>query len=223
MKDRQYNQKLTPEKAAKGIEVANKNALSLLSDAILLFDHKRFERSVALAILAIEEAGKSSIIRSILVEDDPKELKKGWQNYRRHHEKNAFWIVPELAAQGASHIEDLRKTVDKDSDHNEVLDNLKQLAFYTDAFSKCKWSIPSEVITEEIASGILQTAKIMAGKPDSIMSSAKELEIWVKHVKPVWKKEMVLMKQALINCYQEAEDLGLIEKGMTTKMIEFLL
>lgn len=222
MKDRQYNQKLTPEKAAKGIDAANKNSSSLLSDAILLFENKRYERAVALAILAIEESGKSSIIRAILLEDDPKEIKKGWQNYRRHHEKNAFWIVPELVAKGANHIEDLRKTVDKDSDHREVLDNLKQLAFYTDVFSKCKWSIPSDVINKALAEGILHTAKIMAGNPDRIMSSEKELELWIKHIKPVWKKEMSKMKQALINCYQEAENTGLIEKGITRKMIEFL-
>jgi len=31
------------------------------------------------------------------------------------------------------------------------------------------------------------------------------------------------MKTALINCYQECEDLEYIEKGITKKMIDFLL
>ena len=47
------------------------------------------------------------------------------------------------------------------------------------------------------------------------MTSEKELELWIKHLKPAWKQEMIKMKQALINCYNEAESLGLIEKGHT--------
>ena len=223
MKNKQYNQSLSPEKASKGIQAALINARSLLSDAELLFENERFERAVALAILAIEEAGKPSILRAILLEEEPKQLKKEWQNYRRHHEKNKFWIAPELMSKGATHIEALRQAIDQDSDHSAVLDNLKQLAFYSDAFSKCKWSLPSEVITKEIAEGILCTAKIMIGKSDRPIESKEELELWVKHLKPVWKSDMVLMKKALINCYQEAEDLELIDKGMTKKMIDFLL
>lgn len=223
MKNKQYNQNLTPEKASKGIEAALVNARSLLSDAELLFENERFERAVALAVLAIEEAGKPSILRAILLEVDHKQLKKEWQNYRRHQEKNKFWIAPELMAKGARHIEELRQIVDKDSDHSAVLDNLKQLAFYSDAFSTCKWSLPSEVITKEIAEGILNSAKVMIGKPDRSIESKEELELWVKHLKPVWKSDMVLMKKALINYYQEAEDLGLIDIGMTKKMIDFLL
>jgi hypothetical protein len=82
MRDKQYKGKLTPKQAAEGIRAAVENSASLLADAKLLFDNERFERSVALSVLAIEEAGKISIIRSILLEDDPSELKKSWQAYR---------------------------------------------------------------------------------------------------------------------------------------------
>lgn len=223
MKDRQYNQKLSPERAAKGIIAAIDNSKSLLSDAILLFDNERYERAVALSILAIEEAGKPPIIRSILLEDDPKSLKKEWQNYRRHTEKNSNWIVPELVSKGARNIEEMRQTVDKESDHKQQLDNLKQLAFYTDAFSKCKWSIPKEIIDKDLAKSILEIAKIMVGKDSKGMTTEAELKLWIKHIKPVWKQDMLKMKQALINCYQEAEELVLIEKGMTNAMVKFLL
>lgn len=223
MKDRQYNQKLSPERAAEGINAAIVNSKALLDDALLLFDNERYERAVALSILAIEEAGKPSIIRSILLEDDPKSLKKEWQNYRRHTEKNTNWIVPELVSKGARHIKELRQTVDKDSDHTQLLDNLKQLAFYSDAFSKCKWSIPKNVVDKDLAKSILEIAKIMVGKDTKGMTSEAELILWVKHLKPVWKKDMFKMKQALINCYQEAEELGLMEKGITNNMVEFLL
>ena len=223
MKDRQYHQKLTPDKAAKGIKAAIENSKSLLADAELLYENKRYERAVALAILAIEEAGKPSIIRGIILEDDPKQLKEQWYNYRNHKEKNANWIVPELISNGAKHIEEMRKTVDKNSDHGQILENLKQLAFYTDAFSKCKWSSPKEVITSELAEIILKVAKTMVGGDDKHMATGVELELWVKHMKPTWKQETFKMKQALINFYQESEELGLIEKGMTKKMIDFVL
>ena len=223
MKGTQYNQKLTPSSAAKGIKAAIENSKALLADALLLFDNRRYERAVALAILGIEEAGKPAILRSIILEEDLKILKKEWQNYRRHTEKNTNWIVPELISNGARHIEEMRQTVDKESDHGQVLDNLKQLSFYSDAFSNCKWSIPSEVVNKELAERILSVAKVMIEKDASIMTTEAELILWVKHLKPVWKQEMLKMKQGLINCYQEAEDLGLIEKGMTKKMLDFII
>ena len=76
MKKTQYNQKLTPEKAAEGINAIISNAHSLIDDAELLYEHGRYERAAALSILAVEEAGKVSIIRSILMEDDQKNLTK---------------------------------------------------------------------------------------------------------------------------------------------------
>lgn len=223
MRGKQYKEKLDPKTAAEGIKLAEKNAASLFLDAQLLFDNGRFERCVALAILAIEEAGKSSIIRSILLAEDPKELKKEWQNYRRHTEKNLSWILPDLVAKGASQLEDLRPIFQKENDHGQVLDSLKQLSFYTDIFSKRKWSMPSEVIDEELAKGILQTAKVMTNKKTDGLNSEEGLKLWIKHIKPVWKQDMFKMKEGLIACYSEAEELGLLEKGKTDEMVNFLL
>lgn len=223
MRGKQYKYKLDPKSAAVGIKLANENAAALLTDAQILFENKRFERCVALAILAIEEAGKSSIIRSILLTEDQKELNTEWKNYRKHTEKNLSWILPELTAKGASHIEDLRTIFDSNSEHGHTLDNLKQLAFYTDVFSSRKWSIPSKVINQELAESILAIAKILTEKEEDGLNSKEGLELWVKHLKPVWKQEMFTMKQALINCYNEAEELGIIEKGKTDKIVKFLL
>ena len=63
----------------------------------------------------------------------------------------------------------------------------------------------------------------MAGKEKSSMTGEEELKLWVKHLKPVWKGVMVEMKQALVNCYQEAEQSGLIEKGVAKEMVNFVL
>lgn len=223
MRGKQYKDKLDFKSAAKGIKLANENAESLIQDAELLFKNKRFERSVALSILSIEESGKPSIIRSILLADDQKELKKEWQNYRRHTAKNLTWISPELIFNGARKLEDFRDIFDKGKDHGQVLDNLKQLSLYTDIFSKRKWSIPKDIIDEELAKGILSVAKIMSKNKSDGINSELGLQLWVKHLKPVRNLEFVNMKQALINCYNEAEEMGIIEKGKTNEMIDFLL
>jgi AbiV family abortive infection protein len=223
MRDKQYNQELTAENAAKGIAFALENAKALLRDAILLYKNSRYERATALAILAIEEAGKPAILHMILLEDDPKRLKKGWQDYRKHTSKNTNWIVPALIKKGARHIEEMRRTVDDKSSHRQMLDNLKQLAFYSDVFSNCKWSIPKNVIDKELSEAILSIAEMMTDKEKSGMTSEEQLKLWVKHLKPVWNGNMVEMKQALVNCYQEAEQLGLLEKGSATQMENFVL
>lgn len=222
MRNKQYKYKLTPISAAEGIRLANENAFSLLKDAELLYDNNRFERCVALSILAIEELGKSSIIRSILLTDDPKELKKEWQNYRKHTEKNISWIVPELISKGAKKLEDFRIINDPKNGHGQTLDSLKQLAFYTDAITLKKWSTPHNVIDKELAKDILYIAKIMSKKGDDVIDNEKMLELWVKHMRPVWKSEMSEMKQGLINYYLEAETLELISVGKAKKMIDFL-
>jgi|SRR5690606_22856344 len=223
MKNKQYRGQLTPRQATEGIRLAEENAASLLADARLLFDNGRLERSVALTILAIEEAGKTTIIREILLTDDSKELKKLWQEYRRHTDKNRMWIFGELFSKGARNLEDFKIMFESRSTHGQTLENLKQLSLYTDAFSNCKWSTPKKIVNKDVAESILKTAQLIVGGDNSTVDSEEELGLWIKHMKPVWKQETLKMKQALINFYSEAESLGLIKKGMTKKMTDFAL
>ncbi|MBK9147488.1 MAG: AbiV family abortive infection protein [Flavobacteriales bacterium] len=222
MKGAQYSQKLSPRKAAEGMAAATENAISLLSDAHLLFDNERYERSVALAILAIEEAGKVSILRQILVQDDPKELNRSWKDYRSHTSKNVQWQLPALVAEGARQLEEFRGLFDRNSSHGAQLDRLKQAAFYTDAVGPCDWITPKQAITKELAEAIMLIAKVLV-RTDKSMCTEPALELWLKHMKPVQGRDMLTMKQALINCYQEAEDLGILPKGKTKDMIGFVL
>lgn len=219
MKGRQFTQKLSIKLATEISNGALENAKSLYEDAKLLYDNEKYARAISLAILSIEESGKPSIIRSILLEDDPKELSKLWKSYRRHQDKNSMWIIPELILKGAKKIDDLRKVVDKDSDHFQILDDLKQLCFYSDVFTKGKLSIPQNVATKEIAQSIVEIARINIKE---VLFTEESLEIWVKHLKPVWKQEMHKMKLAVKNCYLELETKKIIEEGMASKMDVFL-
>src|SRR5690348_7782006 len=104
----QYFGSLSPAQAAKGIEAAMKNATALASDALLLLRNGRWPRATAMAVLAIEEAGKPSILRAILLARNEKELREEWKNYRSHSMKNIMWILPDLVRKGARHLEELR-------------------------------------------------------------------------------------------------------------------
>jgi len=219
MKDRQFTQKISIKLAVEVTNGAIENATSLYNDAKLLYDNEKYARAISLAILSIEESGKPSIIRHILLEDDPKEISKLWKSYRRHQDKNSMWIVPELIFKGAKKLEDMKKVVNENSTHFQLLDNLKQLCFYSDVFSKGKMSIPSKVANKDIALSILEIAKLNI---NNTFNTEETLEIWIKHLKPVWKQDMDKMKQALVNCYSELEEKKLIEKGSTSKMSDFL-
>src|SRR2546425_2765182 len=206
----QYRGRLTPQQAADGIAVALSNARALVKDAELLLEHQRHARATALAILAIEEAGKLSLIRALLVARDESELREEWRAYRSHTKKNVLYILPQLVAQGAQSLEDLRPTMNPQSDHPEVLEALKQAAFYTDAYGACRWSLPEDAITSEVAESIVSVARALS-RQGGALTSVEELELWVKHLGPVWKKEMWEMSQALAACYAEAEERGLLK------------
>lgn len=219
MKDKQYSQSLNIKQAAEGIKVAIENSQDLLSDALLLFENGRYPRAVALAILAIEEAAKPSIIRSIILENEPSQYKKEWQRFRGHTSKNASWILPQLISKGATRAEEMKQIFDPNSQHTREIDNLKQLAFYTDAYSSCKWSAPKATVSKELAVSIIKIAKGMVSNTHSIVTE-QELKLWVKHLKPVWK--VGDMKQALLKCYEEAEQLGMLRKGTFKRMKDFM-
>jgi AbiV family abortive infection protein len=220
MKQLQYNQKLNLKKAAEGIQIAIENSKSLLADANLLFDNERYERATALAILAIEENGKSRIIREILLEDEQKKMKAKWKEFRQHTQKNNTWIVPDLLSKGARHISEMQHLFEDESPHRQELDNLKQLAFYTEAFSKCEWSNPKDVINKETAQRMISIAEFSI-KYQNIFVSEEELVIWYRHMKPVWNGNAKVVITALINCIKEAEDCGFIAKGYTENAIRF--
>ncbi len=221
---KQFVGPLTPEQASEGIAAAHDNALALLKDAQLLLEHRRWPRAAALSILSIEESGKASVFRALVLARDEAECREEWRAYRSHTRKNFKWILPELAAKGARHLEDLRQLVDDSSDHPYVLDALKQLAMYTDAYGDCRWSRPEAAINERLARTLVDTARIFVKDAPGAMTSAAELKLWVKHLRPVWKSDMGEMKSALIACYAEAQESGVLRgKDTPGDMVKFVL
>ena len=205
-----YRGRLTPGQIAAGMNAAARNARRLSEDAEALVATGRFPTAASVAALSVEEAGKVSILRELALAKTDAEALEVWKRYRSHTSKNVAWLLPQLAAAGARKLEDLRGLFDETSDHPFVLDNLKQLGFYTDCLGKGHWALPWEVIDEGLARMLVQIAKALSGKDQH---TEREIALWMDHIGPVWKKDVALMKQALVNWYSAMQTEGLAAEG----------
>lgn len=213
-----YQGRLSPGEIAKGMNAAAANAQRLLADATTLFEARRFPTAASLAILSIEEAGKISILRSIALARTTTEASELWREYRSHVRKNVLWLLPQLVAAGARKLDDFKQLFQKDSEHPYILDQVKQLGFYTDCLGKGYWSCPDAVIDEGLARMLVNLAKTLAQKSQY---TEQEIQIWIEHMEPVWKSEPSRKKQALIAWYAAMQRKGLAPKG-SNEMEQFV-
>jgi hypothetical protein len=122
----QHRSQLTPAQVAEGMTRALQNAERLAKDAEMLLKAGRVPSAVALAALSIEESGKVAILRQMATACGEKEWTELWKAYRSHTKKNTLWIFGDLVQNGARTLDGLRPLVDPDSDHPDILDQLKQ-------------------------------------------------------------------------------------------------
>jgi AbiV family abortive infection protein len=210
-----YKGRLTPEQIAEGINAASRNAVRLVGDADLLLESERFPSAAALAILAIEEAGKVAILRELSVaQEDDKALDNCWRDYRRHTKKNVAWLLPQLVAEGARGLDDFRPLFGKNADHPFLLDNVKQISLYTDCLGDAHWSTPADVINGDLAKILVQIAQFFLTDRDV---TSKEIELWVKHMRPYMRSGEVIdydsAKQALLDWHADMQEHGLATYG----------
>ena len=214
----QYKGRLTPSQIAEGINRAFSNAIRLVQDAELLCQNQRYPSAVGLAILAIEESGKVAVLRRLAVARNEVELKECWKGYRTHTEKSILFPMPDLVLAGAKTLEEFRPMF-SESEFPQVVENLKQLSLYTDCLASAHWSTPVEVADEELAKKVLSIAKSLIGNEREV--TEKEMELWIKHIGPVWKAEMEMMKTGLRNYFIELHRLGLL-KGKIEDCLAFV-
>lgn len=200
------------------MNAARENALRLVADAGSLLAMKRFPTAASLAILSIEEAGKISILRGIAVAKPDAEIAEQWAGYRSHVRKNVAWTLPQLVSQGARKLSDLKPLFEDSSDHPLILDQIKQIGFYTDCRGQAHWSIPAEVIDEVLATMLVRVAEVLAS---GRKCSELEIELWIKHVGPVWRKALREMEEGVIKWYAAMQDAGLAPKGRN-EMAQFI-
>jgi AbiV family abortive infection protein len=206
----QYKGRLSPRQVADGINAAQANARQLADDAKTLFQAERFPTAAAVAILSIEESGKASILRHLSLASDEKEVADCWRNFRSHTKKNVMWIITDLMSRGAKRLDDFSPMFASDADHPQLLDQIKQLAIYTDCLGNAHWSQPADVIDRPLSEMLVSIAQVFAtGKTITV----KEIELWIQHIGPVWMTDPNWMKKALENWYSEMQAHGLAPTG----------
>jgi AbiV family abortive infection protein len=193
-----YQGRLSAAQIAAGMNAAAKNARRLAEDAATLFALGRFPTATSLALLSIEEAGKISVLRELALARSGEEIAGAWRSYRSHTRKNAQWLLPQLVIEGARKLEDLRALFDKASDHPFLLDQLKQIGFYSDCLGSAHWANPSDVIDEKLARTFVQIAQMFVHHDRDY--TEREVELWIEHLTPVWKRDLELMEKALAGC-----------------------
>lgn len=201
---------MSAAQAAAGMNAAAKNARRLAEDAAMLLSARRYPTAASVAILSIEEAGKVSILRALALATSDADAAETWKDYRSHTRKNVAWLLPQLAAAGARKLDDLRPLFDETSDHSFVLDHMKQLGFYTDCLGRAHWAIPVDTIDEQLAKMLVRIAQLFARDHEY---TEREVELWIEHVGPVWKRNPGWMKMALANWYAAMQEAGLAPEG----------
>jgi len=180
---------------------ARQNASRLLKDAEVLLEAERYPSALAMAILSIEESGKTIVLRDLSTAVDANDVKRVWKEYRSHTKKNILWVFPDLIARGVR-TDSLYSTLfDPASDHPAVLDALKQVAIYTDCLGNRHWSKPLEVVSRELAASIVKVAKLFVRHEQY---SVEQLELWVQYIGPARKQGSALaIKNAFLAWDQE--------------------
>jgi hypothetical protein len=118
--------------------------------------------------------------------------------------------MPELVAKGARALDDFLSMFDSGSDHPQILDQLKQIATYTDCLGNAHWSEPSKVIDRDLAEMLVKTAEMfLVSKETSVI----EIELWRKHIGPVKSTNPGWVKKAFQNWYAEMQERGLAPQG----------
>lgn len=219
---------ITPEEAARGMDVAFRNARSLIDDAQALLAAGRWPRAVALAIVAVEEAAKPGVLRGLLLAGTDEVRRREWRAYRTHTEKNAmtrfmaYVLTFMKKSKRVPLIEDMRPFF-SDKDSRRDIELLKQFAMYTDCVDDVRWTMPDELFDESAARAFVTVADEVVGSGPGAMTSLEELRLWVKHLAPTWGTDMESMKKSLAECYEEAADARVLRGVVSAdRMADFL-
>jgi AbiV family abortive infection protein len=204
----QHKSSLTAAEIAQGMNAVRANARALYEDAALLYENGRYPRAFALAALAIEEAGKQSILRGLAMDISADETKATWRRFRSHREKNTAWVLPDFVAAGARKLGDFDAMYQPEAEHTAILDQLKQLAFYVDCLGNRHWSIPADVVDASLCDALLRTADLLTR--DKVVT-ALEIELWITHMRPVRYSPLPLQQAALLNWRAAMVEHGLAE------------
>lgn len=215
----QYAGALSAAEIAEGMNAAAANAGRLYVDAEILLNAGRFPTATALAILAIEEAGKTAILRQMAVATTREEVADAWKAYRSHTKKNVSWPLASLVAGGARRLEEFSSLFADASEHPHLAEQVKQIALYTDCLGRRHWSKPSEVVDEKLARAFVDAARPLIPRR---LFSTREIELWQEYLGPVWRAGLPAMTTGLRRWFSAMKEEGLDSAGDELSVARFL-
>jgi hypothetical protein len=122
-----------------------------------------------------------------------------------------MWVFIDLVARGARKLDDFAPIFDARSDHPEVLDQVKQLGFYTDRLGRAHWSCPGAVIDQGLAQALVRAATLLSSSTKTV--TTREVELWIEHLGPVRNRHPSWRERALENWYEALQAEGLRPAG----------
>ena len=137
------------DQLASGIQLCIENASSLIEDAELLYNHKRYPRAFSLAVLSIEELGKIPMLvrAACFEEDDSDKWTDFWKKFTDHEYKYVRSFGPRILGLSSVPNEELLKII---RDHQKK----KLRGFYVDFEAKLgKFQLPRAQFTESDVKG----------------------------------------------------------------------
>jgi AbiV family abortive infection protein len=216
----QYTGRLSAAEIAEGMNAAGENALRLRRDAERLLEAGSFATAASLAILAVEEAGKKTVLRELAVVKTQKELAACWKSYRTHTAKNSLVFFLDHVAAGARCLDGFRSLFDPDSEHPHVAEDLKQVALYTDCLGRRHWSKPAEVISESLARTLVDAARVLTAHVSAV--TVREVELWQQHMGAAWGRAASEMKAAVVDWHEALVVEGIKPKDESGGMESFV-
>ncbi|MHB1673353.1 MAG: AbiV family abortive infection protein [Acidobacteriaceae bacterium] len=211
----QYVGSLTDIAAANAIRSARLNALELLDTADLLFSLKRFPHSVAVSILAMEEAAKVGIILMIYLEIGGNQNTL-WKSYRSHRAKTS-WLNPAIESRIRASFPQISREKAKQIGNSgpgpDQLETTKQRALYSDCLEVAGDFVahcPNLAEWRKDAWERLCEAK-------AVVSALRdhppaELQVWRKHVFEATAKRKNL-HSCLPKLHEELLEKGFVKEG----------
>lgn len=166
----------------------------------------RFQSAGVLAILAIEEQGKLSILDRMAYAKDA-EITSLWAEYRSHTKKNFRWLLPAVADSGPRTLEEFASIAHPNSPFPGFLDEIKQMGLYADCLEGGEWSKPEDHISEEFARWLIDTASRLIGSKRNPFK-AEDIALRAKHFSPILDASPEEKKRALAAYLKEARGKG---------------
>jgi AbiV family abortive infection protein len=167
---------------------------------------------MALAILSIEESGKTGILRGLAAASDEQSLRSAWRDYRTHTKKNVMWPIMFEVTSGARRAGDFAKLFDDGAEHPQLSDAVKQVSLCTDCVADCQWWIPEKVVDADTTKFTVRVAELMVKQN---IVTTEEIELWIAILRPHWNGSDQERAAAVCAWDKEMRRRGLIKGDVT--------